>query len=421
MLPRFFSPRLLMLIWGLGFLPLAAGLLDLIPEWDFWLISCQFVSWLIVPVLAMLGTPRDTMTRKNRSADNSPPERPAQASLPVSPSDLVWSVVIATTAFLLAAGMGWSSLSLPPAYHDEYSYLFQAETFRLGSFSVPSHPRLPALFDQMHVLNEGRMGSRYLPGTGLVILPGLLVSWPILGHWCCTAAAAVLAYWIGRELMNRRAGVIAGFGVAFSPAMLVFENLLLAHQPTLLGIAILVWGALRWMRTGSPRDAILSSCGLTFAMLCRPATAAGVGLPFGIVVGWKLIAFLRAGELRRMSGQLAAWGLPLCLGVLVVFFYNQSITGNGLTSTYQAYTEIYTPRHVYGFNNVLRGEQKLGPKVIEIYDRWAENLTADLAVANGLTRLLGSWLWTWDVLIIFVVGCASVLALWGKQIDPRWG
>ena len=49
---------------------------------------------------------------------------------------------------------------LPPAYHDEYSYLFQAETYLAGRLSFPSHPTAARLFDQMHVLNEGRFASR---------------------------------------------------------------------------------------------------------------------------------------------------------------------------------------------------------------------------------------------------------------------
>ena len=44
---------------------------------------------------------------------------------------------------------------------------------------------------------------------------------------------------------------------------------------------------------------------------------------------------------------------------------------------------IYTPRHIYGFNNVEMGRIRHGgPKVIENYDHWAENLTPGLAVKN---------------------------------------
>ncbi|MEO1998003.1 MAG: hypothetical protein ABGZ17_22320, partial [Planctomycetaceae bacterium] len=33
--------------------------------------------------------------------------------------------------------------SLPPAYHDEYSYMFQAQTFADGRLAYPSHPSHP--------------------------------------------------------------------------------------------------------------------------------------------------------------------------------------------------------------------------------------------------------------------------------------
>ncbi len=61
---------------------------------------------------------------------------------------------------------------------------------------------------------------------------------------------------------------------------------------------------------------------------------------------------------------------------------------------YQLYTDIYTPRHVYGFSNVERGEENQGPRVIEKYDRWAENLTINLAAKNVAHRTLASLNWT---------------------------
>jgi len=67
---------------------------------------------------------------------------------------------------------------LPPAYHDEFSYLLQAKTFLAGRLSFPSSPRLPELFDQMHVVNEGRFASRYFPGAGIWIAPFLAMGHP---------------------------------------------------------------------------------------------------------------------------------------------------------------------------------------------------------------------------------------------------
>lgn len=71
-------------------------------------------------------------------------------------------------------------------------------------------------------------------------------------------------------------------------------------------------------------------------------------------------------------------------------WYSWTITGDPFVSPYQLYTDEYTPRHVYGFNNVVRGKERLGPHVVENYDTWAENLTPALAARNTGRRLLAS-------------------------------
>jgi hypothetical protein len=290
---------------------------------------------------------------------------------------------------------------LPPAYHDEYSYLLQAETFLAGRTWWPSFEPRPELFNQMHVLNEGRMASRYFPGTGAWLAPFVALGNPWLGQQLAHAIAAVLTFWIGRQLRDNVGGLLAGLLYAVSPGLLLFSNLLLAHSPTLVGLLAFLGALLRMQRTGSPVMALLAGGGLAWAMLCRPLTAAGFALPWGVWCGW----FLGTGRLVAASTSdvqpkplpmrqrlllLTALGAPLLAGLLLLLWYSWSITGDPFTSPYQLYTDLYTPRHVYGFNNVVRGETRLGPKVLEHYDRWAENLTPTLAVQNVGRRLAAS-------------------------------
>ena len=306
---------------------------------------------------------------------------------------------------------------LPPAYHDEYSYLFQTQTYLAGRLSSPSHPTAARLFDQMHVVNEGQFASRYFPATGLFVAPWLWLGWPILGHWLAGAATAVLVFGIGRELSNNGTGFVAGMLTALSPGMALFGNLVLAHHPTLLGLVFFAWSFLRWLRRGFVCDAALAGIGLSWAMLCRPMTAAGFALPFGIV--FVAILARRASEGQGLLvprwrvglvwRPLLAMALPLIVGFVVLGIHNRAITGSVITSPYQVFNDIYTPRHVYGFNNVVRGEQHLGPRVLDHYDRWAINLTPALAAENAQNRLLASWQWTVGLvpllaaLIVFVV------------------
>ncbi|MCA9118504.1 MAG: hypothetical protein KDA79_25760, partial [Planctomycetaceae bacterium] len=133
-----------------------------------------------------------------------------------------------------------------------------------------------------------------------------------------------------------------------------------------------------------------------------------IGLPFGL---WTAVRLVRGWRQRKLSvpdGAEAgsAFGAvsisrhplresvslagPLAAGLVVLMLYSGSITGEVLKTPYQVYTDTYTPRHVYGFYNVTRGEQRLGPRVIAQYDEWAEELTPELAAQNAFVRLLAS-------------------------------
>jgi hypothetical protein len=402
------------------------------------LIATPLVWWLSNGVLLQTTTLLRGLGRKLATLQD-------HFARPVSDS---WWRPIGLSMLVAVVSLGFSFVvgsrfdHLPPAYHDEYSYLFQAETFLAGRISFPSH-EASRLFDQVHVLNEGRFASRYFPGAGLWMTPFVAVGHPYWGHWLAGAICAVLMFWIGRELAGDAAGLIAGLLTALSPGMALFSNLLLAHHPTLVGLGIFLLAVLRMERSGSAGWGAVAGTGLAFAALCRPMTAAGVALPFGLYLLWwrkgqwnspplskggqggsgdDVMSELPAQDALgavRPSPQvarknrllaLAALGLPLVASAIGLFFYNRAITGDGWKTPYSLYTEIYTPRHVYGFNNVERGKRHLGPRVLENYDRWAENLTPSLAAANALTRLTASWKWTLGILpLALALGAGLVL------------
>lgn len=313
----------------------------------------------------------------------------------------------------MSAYVGSSFAGLPPGYHDEYSYLFQAETFLDGQLSYPSH-EAPRLFDQVHVLNEGRFASRYFHGTGLWMAPFVAWGHPYWGHWLAGAVTAFFVFWTGRELGGDGTGLTAGLITALSPGMALFSNMLLAHHPTLAGLSLFLFAFTRMRTRNRSGDALLAGVGLAFAMWCRPMTAAGVGLPFGIVFGYWLLTGNGGSPnvpLKRRGKLAVALAGPLIAGLGGIYGYNLAITGDGLLTPYQRYTDIYTPRHVYGFNNVVRGEQRLGPRVMDNYDRWAENLTPELAAENVGKRLIASTNWTLGIVPLCMVAVVFVVAV----------
>jgi len=383
------------LAWLGGLLLCVYGLLDGVAEWSFSFSLAAFLWLAIVPI--WWGWPS---RRRVFPSENAPPAPLARKLMTATMLAGVSLSVSVWTARLIG---DW-----PPAYHDEYSYLYQAKTFLAGRTWFPSHPTHPELFDQMHVLNdEGRMASRYFPGTGLWMAPFVAVGLPYFGHWLCGMLATVFIYAAGCELRNQRTGIIAGLLTGLSPGLALFGNLLLAHHPTLLGLSFFLWMMIRFHRRPSWIVAGGAALGLTGAMLCRPMTAAGFGLSFGIWTGWWLLRSTAPAAMRWTV--FAAFAFPIGCGMAMQLGYNTSITGSFATSPYQLYTDIYTPRHVYGFNNGTRGEQRGGPKVIAAYDQWAENLTPELAAQNVFVRIICSCQWIWDLLPLGMIALIAAL------------
>lgn len=397
------------LAWVLGLVACVAGMINVVAEWDPGLATIQFFYLVVAPIAWMIDN------RRSAAGTTETPEAKTKRR--------AWflAILVGFTSWTTCYLVGREMVDLPPAYHDEYSYLFQARTLLSGTFSLPSHPSQAELFDQMHVLNEGRMASRYYPGTGLWLAPFVAIGHPYRAQWLASALASVFVFWTGFELGRLRVAIVSGFACALSPGIALFSNLLLAHQATLLGLSFFVWAFVKWQRMRSIREAFFAGCGLSFAMLCRPATAASFAFPFGLAfLLWLCLAREQGIALQwsRRLKVLISIGLPIVAGWVTMMAYNQQVTGDWRTSSYQLYTDLYTPKHVYGFNNVDRGEQKQGPKVIQSYDRWAQNLTPEMAVQNATTRWLASWLWTFDLLPLLLSTVVVVASL--HRIDRRW-
>ncbi len=152
-----------------------------------------------------------TRNQEPRTKNPSPPQ-PSTLNpqpLPPTPSSAI-TLLIGLLAFAVAAITGWKQKDLPPAYHDEYSYLFQTHTLLAGRTWFPSFEGMPQVFDQMHVLNEGRFASRYFPGAGMWFMAFHAVG-PIWGQWFAQAVTAIGASLVATQIAGRRPGCGPGW------------------------------------------------------------------------------------------------------------------------------------------------------------------------------------------------------------------
>ena len=297
-----------------------------------------------------------------------------------------------------------SFYELPPAYHDEFSYLLQARTFLAGRIAWPAMTVRPDLFHQVHVLNEPKTASRYFPWTGVWMAPFVQIGYPYAGHWIAGALSCTFFFACLLRLVPFRWAAVGGLLIAVSPGLAVFSNLLLAHHPTMLALSVFLWSFLRLMDSAAVRDAAIAGIALTCAMLGRPMTAAGFALPFGV---WLLIRMAQSLRLPAGSSKtivfrgrlIPAIGLPLLAGLFVLAVMNREITGEWTRSAYQYYTDTWTPRHRFGFNNAEIGARESVARhthhdVLSAYDRWATNLTPQRSLQNVANRAIASCQWT---------------------------
>jgi hypothetical protein len=399
------------------------------------------VLFILAPVMwilrqPLIARPPKLWIRFKKWLGESPRNSPTGSKLAVILAMFFVAFVAAVSCLRVAStpvtADGVSFGAFPPAYHDEYSYLLQAETFEAGRLSFPSHPTAARMFDQMHVLNEGNFASRYFPGNGLWITPFLMLGNPFVGHWLATVIVCVFVFLIGRELSCNGVGLLAGLLAALSPGVVLFGNTLLAHQPTLVGLCLFIYSFLRMQRllgesrestcSGSTRGislaTALSGIGLSFAMLCRPMSAAGVGLPFGLWLACWLVRNARHHR-RTATKVVAGFAIPLAIGFAVAGVYNKHTTGSAFKTPYQLYTELFTPRHMFGFNNVERAQPLITERTLENYDQWAVNLDGALAIQNVGNRFLASWQWTVGLVAIVLLGTVFLTAAW-RTLDGRW-
>ena len=382
----------------------------------FCLLSLPLLRW----VSAGQGrTTPGNLSAANRSADNDTLHsrvlrRPSKASsiatccliflLSVMSSYAVGSRNVRVATMLQERNITFADL--PPAYHDEYSYLLQAKTFLAGRVTFPPMTVRPDLFHQMHVLNEHRTVSRYFPTTGAWMVPFVAIGHPVWGHWLAGGLASVFFYLAMQQIVRPRAACVGGVLIALSPGLAIFSNLLLAHHPVLLALSIFTWSFLRMMSTSGFRYALLSGTALSFAMLGRPMTAAGFALPFGL---WMAVHLVRERRSRVLAVGMA---LPIVAGLAVLAIFNHEATGSWNRTAYQEYTDTFTPRHRYGFNNGAARAADDDSKVLTKYNKWATNLTPAVAAANVNNRLIASLQWSLAVFpLLFGIGIAAQLCL----------
>lgn len=356
----------------------------------------MLLLFLVGPLRLLTGNRRESAVpiTKTPSSVVNPKERLSRWPLFAGAS--VWGISI-------AAAFGQSVQQLPPAFHDEYSYLLQAETFLAGKL-VWEVPSAAEHFHQVHVLSrDGIFASRYFPAVGLWLAPFVLLGKPVWGMWLAHGlTTGFLAMAASR--VSLLAGAIVGFWVGASAGLVVFGNTLLSPTVAMMGLAVSWWAYQETLDSQRQRFALIAGLAIAWAFLARPLTAVAITGPWGMyALGQSLI------NRRLHRSTLITLIIGFLPGPVLMAGYNFAITGSPLVTPYGQYTAMYTPSHVFGFYNRTRGLAQRTDETQIAYDDWVEELTPESSAFVSLTRWRHALPWIAGFIPVALFGCLSIL------------
>ncbi len=309
-------------------------------------------------------------------------------------------------------------LGLPrPFIHDEFSYLFMANTFALGRVVNPEHT-LAQFFQTFYIIqHNGIYVSKYFPGLGLQLLMGKLLGHAIIGVWLTVGAFGASLLFFLRKFFPPPVALIVS--VIFSLQFMVlsyFGHSYWGGSLVALGGIWSLGGAVLAVRQQQARYAWISAAGMIICMLTRPFESFFYLLP---LAGWQLYSLLRRSDGSGWNWNcrlLAPMGSGVCLGVLILGLYNQRITGSWSRFPYTMYGRLYAP---YGV--LFLGEhasksandsffQSLPEPFRQMQDRYASErqeriahfFRVKLEAAGDIISFLFPWTVAWMFIAAFV-------------------
>lgn len=240
-------------------------------------------------------------------------------------------------SFVLNALIGVGVGIPQPFIHDEFAYLLAAETFAQGRLTNPT-PLGWEHFEAVHVLLRPTYMARYLPGAGLFLALGqVLTGYPIVGVWLTCALAVALTFWALKPALEPRTALLVALVLLFCPQMRIWGQTYWGGSLAVCGGALVLGAALR------QKLGLALGLGVSVLLLSRPFE----GSVFCVAV----LVYL-GPTLRRQALPLRSVGEFLVpLGVTMAFLgiYNRAVTGSAWELPYLHYLRQYDSAPTFAF------------------------------------------------------------------------
>lgn len=235
----------------------------------------------------------------------------------------------------------WGSLSQAPVMHDESAYLLQAELFARFHWTGAAPP-VPAFFQQLYLLVQPSLASKYPPGNSLVLALGAIIGAPGLPVVIMNGCASALLFVLVRRVDGGVVALLTWVVWQSAFPIMYYHASYLSEGVTSLAWLATWWGIIRWRDGAGRRWLIVAAVASSWCMITRPLTGLALAVVTLTVVAWRC---RREREWRDLMPALGAAMLVLC----VLPLWNWRTTGDWRLSPLTAYTREYVPFDKPGF------------------------------------------------------------------------
>jgi hypothetical protein len=231
-----------------------------------------------------------------------------------------------------------------PQVHDEFSYLLAAQTFATGHISNPTPPLLEH-FETFHENMSPTYHSVYPPAQSAWLATGVLLFGSAWAGVCLSVAALCGAIcWALFGCLPRNYAFFAGMTVAIRVGVHSYwvDSFCGGAVAGLAG-ALLLGGALRFIKKPRLTNALTISAGLALLATSRPYEGLAFAVPTGIACVFSVAR--RRGRWREALPAIGTVFAGCVLLVSFLGFYNYRCTGSVLLHPHQVNREHY---HQFG-------------------------------------------------------------------------
>ena len=304
-----------------------------------------------------------------------------------------------------------------PSTHDEFVYLYAADTFTHGRLANPT-PVSPRSFESYHVLVEPVYTSKYPPIQGVFLAVGKFVTdLPIAGVWLSSVFAALVLMWLLRAFFSPQWALWGTLLWVCSPLNIIWSGYYWGGHAAMIGGALSLGAFFRHRNRPSARLAAAWAGGVFLLFHSRPFE--------GVILTTTLVILYAADLVKSRFESPQRWpATVLCIGMFLslasVALYDLRITGDPFQIPYALQHRQYHHTPLFVFDDAGTPTREVPRFIKELDDRWMSEFQADYGTRSAALKSTGerlliypAWL-TRSPFLLILLACGFIAAVYRR-------